>query len=217
MERGKVFYSTKLFGLIWVSILLSIYSCNSNVDPSATAETGSKLPQSEVGDTAEIKGLVVAKPEFVLKQTHKPKQLVLGKSYKTAYKNLQTLYIGTNNIVMDFVEKHKLGLKGSLLSVYNEYPTQKGDITIFVGIPVDRKVECKTAGLEYFEIPEGNYHKITGNAEIGKAESLWEAAKEAIEKNDEKITFPVFEYPSDSRNSEMTTVIKQCNLLIPEK
>jgi len=38
-----------------------------------------------------------------------------------------------------------------------------------------------------------------------------------LEMNGNKITFPIIEYPSDSRNSEMTTAITQVNLLIPVK
>ena len=158
-------------------------------------------------------GLVLASSDYVLQQTEKPDMLIIGKTYKTKYTALSTLIAGTSRPVMDFISANKLIMKGSIVSVYSQIPSENQEMEIFVGIPVNKRIN--TTEFEYKEIKGGKFHKSTINSEIGKAAPTWTKVCDDLVKSGEKITFPIFEYPSDSRNSEMTTVISQSNLLIP--
>ena len=86
---------------------------------------------------------------------------------------------------------------------------------IFIGIPVNKEV--KSSEFLYRNITGGKFHKVTANVELGKGAQIWNAVSSKLVLNGNKITFPIFEYPSDARNSEMTTAITQVNLLIPIK
>lgn len=160
-------------------------------------------------------GLVLSDADYVIQQTEKPDLLLIGKSYKTKYTSLSTLVAGTSRPVLEFINANQLILKGSIMSVYNEIPNEQNDMEIFVGIPVNKKVN--TTEFEYRTIKSGKFHKATINSEMGKAAKIWKVVTDQLVKNGQQITYPIFEYPSDSRNSEMTTVISQSNLLIPVK
>jgi len=196
-----------------VAFLLFFYHQNGYLfNPNRSVENNQKN-SVDTSQSVQKEGLVLASSDYVLQQTEKPDLLIVGKAYKTKYTSLSTLIAGTSRPVMDFISSNKLIMKGSIISVYNQVPNENQDMEIFVGIPVNKKII--TSEFEFREIKGGKFHKSTINSEIGKAASIWTKVCDDLVKSGQKITFPIFEYPSDSRNSEMTTVISQSNLLIP--
>jgi effector-binding domain-containing protein len=151
----------------------------------------------------------------VLKQTEKPNMQIIGKSYIAKYEDLAKLISQTASPLMNYIAQNKLIITGSIMSVYNEIPTNNKEIEIFIGIPVNK--EIKSSEFLYRNIEGGKFHKVTANVELGKGAQIWNVVSSKLEMNGNKITFPIIEYPSDSRNSEMTTAITQVNLLIPVK
>ncbi len=198
--------------ILIAAFLLHFYHQNGYIFNANQPNSNNTSNSVDTGQSMRKEGLVLSGSDYVLQQTEKPDLLIVGKSYKTKYTSLSTLIAGTSRPVMDFISANKLMLKGSIVSVYNQIPTENQEMEIFVGIPVDKKIV--TADFEYREIKGGKFHKATINSEIGKAALTWAKVCDELVKNGEKITFPIFEYPSDSRNSEMTTVISQSNLLI---
>jgi len=174
-----------------------------------------KLNAIDTGKFLKNEGLVLTDSNFVLKQTEKPNMQIIGKSYIAKYEDLAKLISQTASPLMNYIAQNKLIITGSIMSVYNEIPTNNKEIEIFIGIPVNK--EIKSSEFLYRNIEGGKFHKVTANVELGKGAQIWNVVSSKLEMNGNKITFPIIEYPSDSRNSEMTTAITQVNLLIPVK
>jgi effector-binding domain-containing protein len=121
--------------------------------------------------------------------------------------------LGTANALNEFIENNQLIIEGSILTIYSEIPSPEKKQRIFVGIPVNKKV--KSTNWEYLTLPAGRFHKATTNAEIGATIPLWNTVSENLTKAGYTIKMPIYEYPSDGRNFEMTTTVSQVNLLIP--
>jgi predicted transcriptional regulator YdeE len=204
-------------GLLALLLIFGVfyYFKNGGLNSSARSANSSEENQIDTAGMMQKEGLVLSDADYVIQQTEKPDLLLLGKSYKTKYTSLSTLVAGTSRPVLEFINANQLMLKGSIMSVYDQVPNEDGDMEIFVGIPVNKRVN--TSEFEYKTIKGGKFHKATINSEMGKAAKIWKVVTDQLVKNGQKITFPIFEYPSDSRNSEMTTVISQSNLLIPVK
>ncbi len=180
-----------------------------------TANSETKLNATDTTKVLKTEGLVLSDSNFVLKQTEKPNMQVLGKSYKAKYEDLAKLISQTAAPLMNYIAQNKLIITGSILSIYDEIPTNDHEMDIFIGIPVNKEV--KSSEFLYRNINGGKFHKVTANVELGKGAQIWNAVSSKLALNGNKITFPIFEYPSDARNSEMTTAITQVNLLIPIK
>jgi len=175
--------------------------------------------KSDSTQTQQLEGLVVADSNFVLKQTEKPNMFIIGKSYRAKYTDLAKLISETAGPLMNAIATKNLIIKGSIMAVYNQIPTQENEMDIFIGIPVDKEIQ--ETEYSYRNIKAGKFHKITANAELGKGAPIWENVKKILESrnegNQQAVSFPLIEYPSDARNSEMTTAITQVNFLIPIK
>ena len=174
-----------------------------------------KLNVIDTGKVLKNEGLVLSDSNFVLKQTEKPNMQIIGKAYIAKYEDLAKLISQTASPLMNYIAQNKLIITGSIMSVYNEIPNNNHEMEIFIGIPVDK--EIKSTEFLYRNILGGKFHKITANVELGKGAQIWNVVSSKLEMNGNKITFPIIEYPSDSRNSEMTTAITQINLLVPLK
>jgi len=174
-----------------------------------------KLNAIDTGKVLKNEGLVLSDSNFMLKLTEKPNMQILGKTYKAKYEDLAKLISQTASPLMNDIAQNKLIITGSIMSVYNEIPTNNKEMEIFIGIPVDK--EIKSTEFLYRNIVGGKFHKVTANVELGKGAQIWNVVSSKLELNGNKITFPIIEYPSDSRNSEMTTAITQVNLLVPIK
>lgn len=215
----KRFSNSLLLALGLIALLLIFaavyYFKNDGSDSKNQSDQESVENQIDTVGMMHKEGLVLSDADYVIQQTEKPDLLLIGKSYKTKYTSLSTLVAGTSRPVLEFINANQLILKGSIMSVYNEIPNEQNDMEIFVGIPVNKKVN--TTEFEYRTIKSGKFHKATINSEMGKAAKIWKVVTDQLVKNGQQITYPIFEYPSDSRNSEMTTVISQSNLLIPVK
>lgn len=162
---------------------------------------------------AEVKGHVEASTDFVMKEVDKKELSVVGKYYEATPESVRTLFIGTANALNEFIESNQLIIEGSILTIYSEIPSPEKKQRIFVGIPVNKKV--KSTNWEYLTLPAGRFHKATTNAEIGATIPLWNTVTENLNKAGYTIKMPIYEYPSDGRNFEMTTTVSQVNLLIP--
>ena len=180
-----------------------------------TANSETKLNTLDSTKVLKSEGLVLSDSNYVLKQTEKLNMQVLGKSYKAKYEDLAKLISQTAAPLMNYIAQNKLIITGSILSIYDEIPKNDHEMDIFIGIPVNKEV--KSPDFLVRNIAGGQYHKVTANVELGKGAQIWNAVSSKLELNKSKITFPIMEYPSDARNSEMTTAITQVNLLIPIK
>ncbi len=210
---SKPFVVTVAFILVLIAILLFLYHQNGHLFNFKSSNQSEDQSEIDAAQSMKKEGLIMANTDFILQQTEKPEMIVLGRTFNAKYSDLAQLVSQTSGSLIQFITQNKLIIKGALMCVYNEVPNTSGDMEIFVGIPVNKVISQTVYTIR--KLKGGKYHKVTANAELGKGAPTWKLVCSDLEKSGQKITFPIFEYPSDSRNSEMTTVISQSNLLIP--
>lgn len=192
--------------LIAAIFLGSCVGSESNETTDESKSTATETPQTD-------DKIVGASENYFSRKVDRKAEWVLGKSYKTKPEALITLYIATSRLVSDAVTQNKWVMTGSIMAIYDEIPRPHQEMQIFVGVPVSQK--GSVPGLEWKELKGGTYVKATTNFGIGESAQVWENVMNDIKKKGNQIGFPVYEYPSDSRNREMTTEVSQCNLLFP--
>ncbi len=210
---SKPFVVAAAFILVLIAILLFLYHQNGHLFDFNSQNQSELQSERDTAQPMKKEGLILANTDYVLQQTEKPDMVVLGRSFTANYADLAQLVSQTSGSLIQYITQNKLIIKGALMCVYNEVPNTEGDMEIFVGIPVNQEISGTTYTVR--KLKGGKFHKVTANSELGKGSPTWKSVCTDLEKSGQKITFPIFEYPSDSRNSEMTTVISQSNLLIP--
>ncbi len=199
---------------ITISLLgmLLVLSCK---NPKTTSTNDSNNTEN-IDSINKISGYVSAGENYILKQVSKKPLLLIGKNYETEHKNISTLIIGTMNVLNEFLLANKIKIDGSIMCVYNKIPTENEKIKIFVGIPIQKETKVKS-DFVFLKIPGGNYHKATVNLGLGLTTRMWGVITQNLRNNGFEIPLPIYEYPSDARNFDMTTEITHSNLLIPVK
>ena len=178
---------------------------------SKESENNNASTENEITQTDEK--IIGASENYFSRKVDRKAEWVLGKTYKTKPEALKTLYIATSRLVSEAVTQNKWVMTGSIMAIYDEIPLPHSETKIFVGVPVSQK--GNVPGLEWRKLKGGTYIKATTNFEIGQTAQAWESVKNDLTNKGNNLGFPVYEYPSDSRNSEMTTEVSQCNLLFP--
>ncbi len=196
MQNNRVFLS--------LSALVVVFSACSN--PSEQPPKVEEKPQT-------IEGFVAADENFVLTPKKRPEMNVLGRHYKAKPEELKTLIIGTAREVNDIILENNCIINGPIMAVYQQLPKEGVVQDIFVGIPINKTIV--QSKFETMRIPKGKFHKAQTNASIGESSNLWEQVSKRIKADGFKLEPPYIEYPSDTRNAEMTTVVTQANLLLP--
>lgn len=179
---------------------------------SSCSNSSEKTPQSEEKPQT-IEGFVAADENFVLTPKKRPEMNVLGRHYQAKPEELKTLIIGTAREVNEVIVENKCIIKGPIMAVYQQLPKEGVVQDIFVGIPINKTIS--QSKFETMLIPKGKFHKAQTNASIGESSNLWKQVSKRVEADGFKLQPPYIEYPSDTRNAEMTTVVTQANLLLP--
>jgi predicted transcriptional regulator YdeE len=192
--------------------MLMVLSCK---NPKKTNTNDSNNTEN-IDTLNKLSGYVSSGENYILKQVPKKPLILIGKNYETEHKNISTLIIGTLNVLNEFLLVNKIKIDGSIMCVYNNIPTENEKIKIFVGIPIQKETKVKS-DFEFLKIPGGNYHKATVNLGLGKTTKMWNVITQNLRNNGFEIPLPIYEYPSDARNFDMTTEITHSNLLIPVK
>ena len=189
---------------------LLLVACTSSDGNKTTNSNNKPKPEGIISDD----NVVSASTDYFSREVDRKEMWVLGKSYKTKPEALKTLFIAISRLVTNVVTEKKWIMTGSIMAIYEEIPQPNKEIEIFVGVPVNKKEEIE--GFEWKKVPAGTYIKATTNYGLGESASAWESVYKDLKQKGNNMAFPVYEYPSDSRNREMTTVVSQCNLLFPK-
>lgn len=196
MQNNRVF--------LCMSALVVVFSACSN--SSEQTPKDEEKPQT-------IEGFVAADENFVLTPKKRQEMKILGRHYKAKPEELKMLIIGTAREVNDIILENKCIIKGPIMAVYQQLPQEGVIQDVFVGIPINKTIS--QSNFETMRIPNGKFHKAQTNASIGKSYNLWEQVSKRVKADGFKLEPPYIEYPSDTRNKEMTTVVTQANLLLP--
>jgi len=189
---------------------LLLVACTS----SGGNKTTNSSNQSQTEEIISDDNVVSSSIDYFSRDVERKEMWVLGRSYKTKPEALKTLYIATSRLVTNVVTENKWIMTGSIMAIYEELPSPHKEIEIFVGVPVNNKKEIE--GFKWKKIPAGKYIKATTNYGLGESAAAWQSIHKDLTERGKNLAFPVYEYPSDSRNREMTTVVSQCNLLFPK-
>jgi effector-binding domain-containing protein len=190
--------------------LLLLGACQNN--QSKTQET-----TSEKKDTvASIEGFVAADNDFVITPTKRPDMHVICKIYPwVTPESLKTLIIGTAAEMNQIIADSGRIITGPIMAIYDKVPMPNQKQNIVIGIPINKPI--KTNDFGFVNIKGGTYHKAKTKASLGESVAFWPKVIERLKADGYAIQPPFIEYPSDTRTSEMTTVVTYSNLLIAER
>lgn len=166
-------------------------------------------------DSVSQAGLLVTDSSFIMTETERPDQIILCKKFKSNYKSIKSLIVKSAPDLLKIISEKNLAIKGSIQALYFEVPTNEFEKEIFVGIPIGKKIAAPSEEYQIIEIPASGFVKVKSNSNWGESLDLWNKIVGKLTVNGKKIKYPIIEYPSDSRNAEMTTEISQMNLMIP--
>lgn len=207
--------------VIWIFCAVAIAylsACQSNHSYTDSADT---LKQSSTNiDTTPVevgKDIVVSDAESFIKETHRPAMKVLGKEVALTVKNIPATIANLLPEITRVIQQQNLIISGTLTVIYLDDQSLKSstEITkVFIGIPVRIR---KANALQYYEIPEGDYYKGIVNSPIGESLPHWKIYLDKLNQSGNLFQGPRFEYYSDARNSEMTTVMSQTSMMVRKK
>ncbi len=124
--------------------------------------------------------------------------------------------------IMESAYKQRWVMAGGIYIAMNELPKGSAPFEYSVGVPMklpkntdlpEFTAQVEKAGYLVLEMSAGQYVHALTNAEPGTASSTWTKVLDAVAESGISSKGPYFEYHSDSRNAEMTTVISQSHLV----
>jgi len=196
------------FLIALVFIYLGI-GCQNNV--STESGTSSK-EDTAVGS---IDGFISTETDFVITPTKRPDMHVICERYDNVKpETLKTLFIGAAASLNQIIADSGRIVTGPIMAIYEKLPQEGVEQTIWVGIPINNPL--KGNKHVHKNIKAGRFHKAKTMAGLGESAAYWARVAANVKNNGFKIAPPFIEYPSDTRTGEMTTVVTNSNLLIPE-
>jgi effector-binding domain-containing protein len=124
--------------------------------------------------------------------------------------------------IMESAYKQRWVMAGGIYIAMNELPKGSAPFSYRVGVPMklpknasltEFTAQVEKTGYTVLEMPAGEYVHALTNAEPGTASVTWTKVLTAVAESGLPFNGPYFEYHSDSRNAEMTTVISQSHLV----
>jgi len=132
--------------------------------------------------------------------------------------------------IMQSAYNRRWVMNGGIFLAMDELPQGSASFDYRVGVPMKLpknetlerfQKQVADQGYELMEMPAGTYYHALTQAEPGTAASIWLELVAALQNqgqptdgdNHRVHAGPYFEYHSDSRNAEMTTVISQSHLV----
>ena len=180
---------------------------------NTSTESGTSLEEDTA--VASINGLVSSETDFVITPTKRPDMYVVCERFDNVKpETLKTLFIGAAASLNQVIVDSGRIVTGPIMAIYEKLPEAGIEQTIWVGIPINKPLK----GNQYVHknIKAGRFHKAKTMAGLGESAAYWESVAANVKNNGFKIAPPFIEYPSDTRTGEMTTVVTNSNLLIPE-
>ncbi len=207
--------------VLWIFCCVAIAylsACQSNHSSTDSSDSTKQYQANNDTTPVEIgKDIVISDQESFVKEIHRPTQKLIGREVSLTMKNLPATIANLLPEITQVIQKQNLIISGTLTVVYLDDQSLKSpsEITkVFIGIPVRIK---KATPLQYYEIPEGDFFKGIVNAPIGESTPDWKKYLDRLNQAGNQFQGPRFEYYSDARNSEMTTVMSQTSMMVRKK
>lgn len=197
---------------LWTLGIVSFSACQNN----QTEKKSEIKSETNEDSTARIEGFVAAATDFVITPTKRPDMHVICKIYPSVTpESLKTLIIGTAAEMNQIIADSNRIITGPIMAIYDKVPVANQKQNIIIGIPINKPI--KTNRFGFVDLKAGSFHKAKTKASLGESVAYWPQVIARLKADGYSIEPPFIEYPSDTRTSEMTTVVTYSNLLIPNK
>ena len=211
MKKGINGFCFNLGFYFLVPFITLLWGCSgpageTKKDSLATAKqsvTAAKQPAVVAADEQKLVDRITIKP-----------LLLFGKEVKTEYTKIQQLLAAEIPGMMSVLAQQKAVIKGSYYIALPEEPQSGKETRVFIGIPVNK--ELSATGYSMLKITSGEYIRTQVTAEPGTALVNHQNIRNTLEKLKIKTGFPILETYSETRNSDMTTVISKASFYYPQ-
>ena len=202
---GKVcfFFVMPVLSLLW--------GCSG---PAGETKKDSVATGKQSATTVKQPAVVTADEQKIVDRITQKALLLFGKEVKTEYTKIQQLLSAEIPGMMTILAQKKAVIKGSYYIALPEEPQSGKATRVFIGIPVNK--DLSAAGYSMLKIPQGEYIRTQVTAEPGTALMNHLNIRNTLQKLKIKTGFPILETYSETRNSDMTTVISKASFYYPQ-
>ena len=200
-------------------LAIALAACTSSVQETLVS-TDQETDTVQVPEAEEV--WVVNGENFTCQKQERDELLLVCLPYKGPYAKVMNNMKVAAMKIMESAYKQRWVMAGGIYIAMNELPEGSAPFEYSVGVPMklpkntsmaEFTAQVEKAGYEVLDMPSGDYVHAVTNAEPGTASATWSKVSEAVSEEGVPVSGPYFEYHSDSRNAEMTTVISQSHLV----
>lgn len=200
-------------------LTIALAACTSSVQETLVS-TDQETDTVQVPEAEEI--WFVNGENFTCQKQERDELLLVCLPYKGPYAKVMNNMKVAAMKIMESAYKQRWVMAGGIYIAMNQLPQGSSPFDYRVGVPMklpknknlaEFTAQAEKAGYEVLEMPSGDYVHAVTNAEPGTASATWSKVSEAVSEEGVSFSGPYFEYHSDSRNAEMTTVISQSHLV----
>lgn len=200
-------------------LALGLAACTSSVQETLVSTD----QEEDTVQTPEAEELWVLNGEdFTCQKQERDELLLVCLPYNGPYAKVMNNMKVAAMKIMESAYKQRWVMAGGIYIAMKELPTGTAPFEYSVGVPMklpknrslaEFSAQVEKAGYSVLEMPAGEYVHAVTNAEPGTASTTWTKVLDAVAQSEIPAQGPYFEYHSDSRNAEMTTVISQSHLV----
>jgi hypothetical protein len=203
----------------FILLALAMAACTSSVQETLVS-TDQETDTVHEPESEEV--WVVNGEDFTCQKQERDELLLVCLPYQGPYNKVMNNMKVAAMKIMESAYKQRWVMAGGIYIAMNELPQGSTPFDYRVGVPMklpknkslaEFRVQVEKAGYEVLEMPSGDYVHAVTNAEPGTASATWTKVLDAVAESGIPSKGPYFEYHSDSRNAEMTTVISQSHLV----
>ena len=203
----------------FILLAIALAACTSSVQETLVS-TNQETDTVQVPEAEEI--WFVNGENFTCQKQERDELLLVCLPYKGPYAKVMNNMKVAAMKIMESAYKQRWVMAGGIYIAMNQLPQGSSPFDYRVGVPMklpkntsmaEFTSQVEKAGYEVLDMPSGDYVHAVTNAEPGTASATWSKVSEAVSEEGVLASGPYFEYHSDSRNAEMTTVISQSHLV----
>lgn len=200
-------------------LALGLAACTSSVQETLVS-TDQETDTVQAPVAEEV--WVVNGEDFTCQKQERDELLLVCLPYNGPYAKVMNNMKVAAMKIMESAYKQRWVMAGGIYIAMKELPTGTAPFEYSVGVPMklpknrslaEFRAQVEKAGYSVLEMPAGEYVHAVTNAEPGTASTTWTKVLDAVAQSEIPAQGPYFEYHSDSRNAEMTTVISQSHLV----
>lgn len=198
----------------WTYIILGVsllFSCSGS---TSKKQEDTAIAENKASGKTQDRKIIAADAQKLVEEVQLKPMILFGKEMNINYEKISQAL--TNEIpgMMAVLAQKKAVITGSFYIAIKEKPVSGKPCRVFIGIPIKNVVEAN--GYSTLQVKGGTYIRTLVNAEPGTGLLNHEKTMAMAEKLKFKIDFPFLETYSETRNSDMATVISKATFYYPK-